>query len=498
MSTAPQRTQEAYGYRTEMKRTLSSFTSFAVGFSFISVTSGVFASYGFALTNSGPRGIWLWLVVGLGQTLIALIFMQFAARIPIAGYSYQWASRLLSPRAGWGFGWLAYAFLAVVVVAVDYGFASQAFMPLFNISPTLAHTQIVTICALIAQATLICASARGTALVNGGAVGAEVIGMIGLTVVLLVAALIHGNGSVSHLTSSGIVPDGGGSGYWKYNGPFMLAILVGAYTIVGFEAAANLAEETEEPTKVVPKAMLRAVTISTVVGFLFLLALTIATPDIKSVSHSAAPVSAIMRAQLGTTIKDVFLVVVNVAIFANGLIIMLSGSRLVFAMSRDKRFPGHQLFRKVSGTTATPIPAVLLILAGGVVFTLVFSANALVNLFTAASILPALIYLVTVLLYVGVRKRLQSTPGAFSLGRWEPIVIGLSLLWIVFELTVLVLPGQFWGAVKLVGIMLAIGVVVFAAFSIFSPKVFDEEPSASLVAPEDLELPQSQTVPQEL
>jgi amino acid transporter len=247
---APAQTPEAYGYKTEMKRTLSSFTSFAVGFSFISITSGIFASYGFALNTSGPRGIWLWLVAGAGQILVSLIFMQFAARMPIAGYSYQWASRLVSPRVGWGFGWLSYAFLAVVVVAVDYGFASQAFMPLFHISPTVGHTQIVTIGALIAQAALLCLSARGTARVNGAAVGAEVIGMVGLTIVLLIAALISGDGSVSNLTSSVVVSDS--HGYWAYNGPFMLAILVGAYTIVGFESAANLAEETVDAARVVP------------------------------------------------------------------------------------------------------------------------------------------------------------------------------------------------------------------------------------------------------
>jgi amino acid transporter len=226
----------------------------------------------------------------------------------------------------------------------------------------------------------------------------------------------------------------------------------------------------------VPKAMFRAVTMSVGVGFIFLVALTIAMPDIKSISGNAAPVSAIMQAQLGGTIKDIFLVFVNAAIFANGLIIMLSGSRLVFAMSRDRRFPAHQLFSRVSGATETPIPAVLLILVGGVIFTLVFDTDALVKLFTAGSILPALIYLATVILYAAVRKRLEPAPGAFSLGRYEVPVIGLSLLWIVFELTVLVLPSAFWDAVKLVAIMLAIGLVVYTCFAIFAPKSLDDEP----------------------
>ena len=53
----------------------------------------------------------------------------------------------------------------------------------------------------------------------------------------------------------------------------MLATLLGAYTIVGFEAASNLAEETQQPHKIIPRAMVRAVLLSGAVGMAFLIAL---------------------------------------------------------------------------------------------------------------------------------------------------------------------------------------------------------------------------------
>ena len=65
----------------------------------------------------------------------------------------------------------------------------------------------------------------------------------------------------------GVVP---AAGYYSWLGPFMLATLLGAYTIVGFESASNLAEETFEPHKTVPRAMVRAVVLSGVVGMAFL------------------------------------------------------------------------------------------------------------------------------------------------------------------------------------------------------------------------------------
>ena len=79
----------------------------------------------------------------------------------------------------------------------------------------------------------------------------------------------------------------------------MLATLLGAYTIVGFESASNLAEETFEPHKTVPRAMIRAVVLSGVVGMAFLIALVYSIHSIPAVSHSAAPVALIVQDVLG-------------------------------------------------------------------------------------------------------------------------------------------------------------------------------------------------------
>ena len=107
------------GYRQELKRTLGPAQVFAISFAFISVAVGIFGTYDDVLRNAGPIGIWLWIIVAVGQTLVALVIAQFAARIPLTGSSYQWASRLANPRIGWGFGWLSFCYLGIAVVAVD-------------------------------------------------------------------------------------------------------------------------------------------------------------------------------------------------------------------------------------------------------------------------------------------------------------------------------------------------------------------------------------------
>jgi amino acid transporter len=150
---------------------------------------------------------------------------------------------------------------------------------------------------MVAFQPLIIASTRITTRVNNTAVATEIIGIAGLTVLLLIVAAVRSLGHWSNLTSTGAVPQ---AGYYAWLGPFMLATLLGADTIVGFEAASNLAEETHEPHKVIPRAMRRAVLVSGVAGFAFLVVLAYATN--KAAYASAAPVASIVHDVLGGVI----------------------------------------------------------------------------------------------------------------------------------------------------------------------------------------------------
>src|SRR3954465_4081958 len=157
---------EECGYEPELKRTLGSFQVFAVSFAFISVAVGVFGTYDDVLQNAGPVGIWLWPIVMVGQILVALVIAQFAARIPLSGSSYQWASRLANPKIGWGFGWLTFCYLVLGVVAVDFALTSKAFMPLLGMAPDEGTARMITVLILLIQAILAIASTRIVSLIN--------------------------------------------------------------------------------------------------------------------------------------------------------------------------------------------------------------------------------------------------------------------------------------------------------------------------------------------
>jgi amino acid transporter len=72
-------------------------------------------------------------------------------------------------------------------------------------------------------------------------------------------------------------------------------------------------------------------------------------------------------------------------------------------MSRDSRFPAHRLMRRVNPRTHTPIPATLMTFVVGVVLMVALPGSALLKLIVASTILPAIIYSSTIVLYLVVK-----------------------------------------------------------------------------------------------
>ncbi len=463
----------------ELKRTLGSFQVFAISFAFISVAVGIFGTYDEMLRAGGPLGIWLWPIVAVGQGLVALVIAQFAARIALTGSSYQWASRLANPRVGWGFGWITFCWLGIAVVAADNALASQAFMPLFGIHADEGTARLITLAVLLLQAVLVVASVRIVALLNSSAVVVELALIGGLAIALIVVDLASGHGSTGNLTSRGLAA--ATPNYFGVGGGLMLATIMGLGTLVGFDSAANLAEEAKDPYRTVPRAIIGSVVAAGITGMVFLIALTVSITDVKKTTLSDSAVAAIMRDQLGPLVEKILLVAVTFSFFAAGMVTMATAARLVYAMSRDGRFPAHRTFRRINPATRTPIPATILIFAGGVALMIGLPGDALIQLITASTILPVLVYGATVVLYLTVRKRLEAKAGAFSLGRWDLPVAIVALIWLIIALLVLVLPHEARTPVLIVVGLILVGAAFFSLMAIFDRESLQVEPAEATV-----------------
>lgn len=461
------------GYEPELKRSLNGFQMFAIAFASMSVVMGIFATYDDLLRSSGPVGIWLFPIVGVGQLLVALVYAQFSARIPLSGGSYAWASRLANPRIGWAFGWMA--FLGVTSpVAIDDALATQCLMPLFNMEPNETTGRVITVVLLVIQAALAIAATRIVGWVNSLSVGVELGILFVLGIAFAVAVVVSGDGRTDNLFSRGIAESN--PNYFAIGGGLMAAALMGLNTLVGFETAANMSEEAANATRNVPRAIIGSVLASAGLGFVFLIVLTIAVKDVPAASASESPVAEIMRQQFGPALEMPFLAVIAVAFFGAALVAVASASRYIFAMSRDGRFPAHQVMQRVNPRTHTPIPATLLVLIIGVVLMVVLPGAALFQLIATGTIIGISQYIMTVVLYLAVRRKFVRGNGGFDLGRFDRPVAVAALVWVVFALfTVLVSSTTLASLLIVVGLLVA-GFAYFLYMWKFDREVLEHEP----------------------
>ena len=177
-----------FHYKQELRRTIRLFGSFAVAFSFISITTGIFANYELVLDRSGPAGIWTWPVVIVGQLLVALVFGELAAKMPLTGYSYQWVTRLGGSGWGWFTGWVSICFLIIVIPSVNHGIASVV-GHIWDI-PNASIGLKWIVCGVIAlQALIHVFGVRFAERINSAAVFSEILGMVGLVLIFVFLAV---------------------------------------------------------------------------------------------------------------------------------------------------------------------------------------------------------------------------------------------------------------------------------------------------------------------
>lgn len=182
-----------------------------------------------------------------------------------------------------------------------------------------------------------------------------------------------------------------------------------------------------------------------------------AIPNLANVTAAADPISTIFSARLGAVPTEIFLLFVIVAMFAASLMTTAAASRLLFAVSRDKKVIGHQWFSKVSGRGIPFYAAVLIAVVEIIIFVTMYGLSAL---YAAAVVLLFLAYLITVINFTMGSKKLPPTKN-FSLGSWHWPVVILSILWLIFEIGVLTIPQEFHSAAMITGGIILAGILIY-------------------------------------
>jgi len=301
-----------FGYKQELDRSLGSFSSFAAGFSYISILTGVTALFGLAYSFAGPGVWWTWPVIVGGQALVALCFMECAANYPIAGSVYQWGKQISSPMASWMTGWIYIvgAIVTITAVAIDW----QVVLP--QVSPKIfqilgskadagyyytaggAHNALLLGAILVIFGTVVnMLGVRIMARINNFGVMAELIGA-SILVILILFNAHRGPGIVLHNLGLG---KGHSSHYFV---AFIIRGIMSAYVLYGFDTAGSLAEETNNPRKNAPPAILRALIAAGIAGLLVILFGEMSVPNIQTSRLGSSGMPYLGKATLGATAGD--------------------------------------------------------------------------------------------------------------------------------------------------------------------------------------------------
>jgi amino acid transporter len=406
-----------FGYLQSLRRTLGPYGSFAIAFSMISITTAIFFLLPSLFGTAGAAGVWLWIPCAAGVFLIVMVYAHLAARIPITGFAYQWNSRLINPHYGWFTGYTALlAFMAgtaATAVALATVFASDIWT-----TPTHGDIVLLATLAMVAAGLINIISIRAVSAVNNTGVFFEITGSVGAAALLFFGAIFffHHDAGFAILTSTQRTS---GGALWY---GFVLAALLPLYCFIGWEGAADLAEETNDPRSVTPWAMIRANYVSVGASLFMIIGFLIAIPVGigKLLGQSQNPLVYIFQSHFGVVAADVLQVVVFLAIFSCVLANMVVATRLAFALSRDKMLPASGLLGRVNGRTRTPIASIVLVAVVGIGINLL-SAGVAANVVSICSVAYYFIYLLTVggaLFAHGKGTIPAGRSGDFSLGRW--------------------------------------------------------------------------------
>lgn len=423
-----------FGYAQSLRRTMGPFASFSVAFSMVSITTAIFFLLPSLFGTSGAIGVWLWLPCAGGVFLIVLVYSHLAARIPITGFAYQWNSRLINPHYGWFTGYTAMlAFMAgtaATAVALASVFAGDIWT-----NPSHGDIVLLATLAMVAAAVINIVSIRLVSAVNNIGVVFEIVGSVVAALALLIGSFFFHHQAGFHI----LVSTERTVHHPLWYG-FVLAALLPMYCFIGWEGAADLAEETNDPRRVTPYAMMRANLVSMAASVLMIVGFLVAIPASVTalLGQSKNPLIYIFQSHFGAMAADVLQVVVFLAIFSCVLANMVVATRLTFALSRDKMLPASGLIGAVNPKTRTPIASIILVAAVGIGVNLL-SAGIAANVVSICSVAYYFIYLLTVggALYAHFAGRIPAVrAGDFSLGRW---FLPVALAAITFTLTVVVI-----------------------------------------------------------
>lgn len=307
--------------------------------------AGVYTLVGTMAKDVGGA-LWLPLLFALVLALLtAGTYAELITKYPHAGGAARYAERAFDrPYVTFLIGWLMLASGITTSAALANAFAGDYLRALVDL-PAVPVT-------LVFIGLLIAINLRGVRESLMANVGATVIEVTGLIIIIIVAAIVFGNGDAepSRLTTfaEGVTP---------LQGAFA-ATVTAFFSFLGFEAAANMAEEVKEPTRAYPRALFGAILTAAVIYLLIALGAASVVPT-GQLAESEGPLLEVISASGLDFPPWLFAAIALVAIGNGALLFMVMASRATYGLAEAGLLP--RIFGEVASNRRTPWVAILVV-----------------------------------------------------------------------------------------------------------------------------------------
>jgi amino acid transporter len=327
-----------------LQRTLSlgSVVLFGIAYMTPIIVLGTFGILAQSTSGMVPAA---YLAALVAMFFTAMSYGRMAAAFPVAGSAYSYVRKAISPKLGFIAGWavlLDYLFLPMAIWLIGAAYLHSAF-------PAVPQWLWVLVFIGITSGINIV----GLKLANG--INALLMLVQFLVLIAFVALCVHYVGGDASKPLWSIKP--------FFNGDMQMPLImsgaaIACYSFLGFDAVSTLTEETRDPRRTIP----RAIMLITLIGGLIFVSVSyfvqIAHPSSQFDSVDSAAYE-IARNIGGDLFVSIFLIGLIVGQFASGLSAQASGSRLLFAMGRDGVLP-KSIFGTLHERFGTPVNSILL------------------------------------------------------------------------------------------------------------------------------------------
>jgi amino acid transporter len=427
----------ALGYAQELRRGMSGFSNFAISFTIISILSGTLTLYYQGINYGGPvEEAYGWPLVSVFVIIVGLGMAEIASKYPTAGGLYYWASKMGGASWGWFTGWFNLIGQIAITAGIDYGAAvfTDALLQLLwpNHFTGTAHEVIYVYAVILAlHALMNIFSVKLVALLNDISVWWHCLGVLIIVAFLILKPDHHQ--SFGTVFSKTINNSGFSHGWILY--VLALGLLQAQYTYTGYDASAHMSEETQDASRGAARGVIMSIIVSAVFGYILALGVTFAIQDFKTTGAAGTfAVKQIFIDSLGTTTAKVMLAIIVGAQFYCGMSSITSASRMMYAFSRDRAVPGHQLWRRLNKQRVPYMAAIAIaVLAFLCAFPAYFGTNGAVAYAAVTSIATIGLYIAYAIpIYLRLRLGDAWEPGEWNLGRHYKWIGIVACVWVAF------------------------------------------------------------------